>query len=68
MSKRGKRRILAVRVEYEPNRLSRECLQKTYQLFSPTAAIRLSMTQNSDELESDQEVESDAIKPSRKVR
>jgi len=66
MTKRNKRRTLTVRVEYEPNRFSRECLQQTYQSFGPTVAIRLNTTLSADEAELDQEIESDTIRPSRR--
>ena len=66
MSKRSKRQTLTVRVEYEPNRLSRECLQQTYQIFDPTVAVSLGKALNPEESESDQGNESDTVQPSRK--
>jgi len=66
MTKHKKRRTLTVRVEYEPNRFSRECLQQTYQAFSPTTTVRLNPPLDSDEVESDQEISSDPIRPYRK--
>lgn len=50
MTKR-RRRELTVRVEHEPNRHARECLQQAYQVFSPTEAVRLDTERDSDEAE-----------------
>lgn len=42
MSKRKRSKQLKVRVEYEPNRFSQDCLQQVYGHFSPTASVSLS--------------------------
>ena len=64
MTKRKQRQVLTVRVEYEPNRFSTDCLQQAYQRFSPTVAVSLSTTLCTDEVESDQQADSDALQPS----
>lgn len=64
MTKRKQRQVLTVRVEFEPNRFSHDCLQQTYQRFSPTVAVSLSTTRCTDEAESDQQADSDALQPS----
>jgi hypothetical protein len=66
MTKRRQRKVLTVRVEFEPNRLSRDCLQKAYQMFSPTVAVSLAKTLTTDERESDQQTESDVMLPARR--
>jgi hypothetical protein len=65
MSKRRQRYVLTVRVEFEPNRRSQDCLQQAYQLCSPTVAVSLAKALNADELESDQQTDSDALQTSR---
>ncbi len=64
MTKRKQRQVLTVRVEFEPNRFSHDCLQQTYQKFSPTVAVSLSTTQCADEVESERQADSDALQPS----
>lgn len=65
MTKR-RRRELTVRVEHEPNRHARECLQQAYQVFSPTVVVRLDAQRDSDEAEpEDSPNDSDALQRSR---
>lgn len=49
MTKCKQRKVLTVRCEYEPNRLSLDCLQQAYQRFSPPVAVSLSATPRTDE-------------------
>ena len=65
MSKRRQRNSLIVRVEYEPNRRSQDCLRQAYQLCSPSKTVSLARTSNADTQESDQQSDSDAVQPSR---
>ena len=65
MSKRKLRQVLTVRVEFEPNGFSHDCLQQAYQRFSPTVAVSLSTTLCTDETESDLQADSDALRSSR---
>ena len=65
MTKRKQRQVLTVRVEYEPNRFSTDCLQQAYQRFSPTVAVSLSTTLSTNDAEPDQQAEFDALRPSR---
>ena len=64
MTKRKQRQVLTVRVEFEPNRFSHDCLQQAYQRFSPAVVVSLSTTRCTDEVESDQQADSDALQPS----
>ena len=64
MTKRKQRQVLTVRVEFEPNRFSHDCLQQAYQRFSPTVAVSLSTTLSTDEVVQDQQADSDALQPS----
>ncbi len=64
MTKRKQRQVLTVRVEFEPNRFSHDCLQQAHQRFSPTVVVSLSTTLSTDEVESDQQADSDALQPS----
>lgn len=64
MTKRKRRQVLTVRVEYEPNRFSGDSLRKAYQTFSPTVAVSLTTSQSTDEAEIDQDVDSDVLQPS----
>jgi len=65
MSKRKQRKVLTVRVEYEPNRFSRDCLQQAYQRFSPTKAVSLSTALGADECGSDRQADPDVVKKPR---
>ena len=66
MTKRKQRQVqLTVRVEFEPNRLSYDCLQQAYQRFSSTVSASLSTTLCTDETESNQQADSNALRPSR---
>ncbi|ASJ74595.1 hypothetical protein [Granulosicoccus antarcticus] len=65
MTKRKRRQVLTVRVEFEPNRFSHDCLQQAYQRFSPTVAVSLSTPLNTDEAEPDQQADPDILRPSR---
>lgn len=61
-----RRRQLTVRVEHEPNRHARECLQQAYQVFSPTVAVSLDVPREADEAVSeDTPSDSDALLASR---
>jgi len=69
MTTRKPRRELTVRVEYEPNRFSDDCLQQAYQIFSPTTtAVALATEFSVDEDELDQQTNSSASQPSRGER
>ncbi len=65
MTKRKQRQVLTVRVEFEPNRFSHDCLLQAYQRFSPTVSVSLSTTLNIDEAESDQQADCVVLRPSR---
>ena len=46
MSNKSRRRPLSVRVEYEPNRLSGDCLEKIYERLHPTESHKVKPDKN----------------------
>ena len=65
MTKRKQRPALTIRVEYEPNRFSVDCLLQVYQVLSPTATVSLTTESSCEDTESGQQANSVALRPSR---
>lgn len=62
MSKHRRSKLLKVRVKYEPNRFSQECLQQVYRQFSPTAAVSFATGSEPEQATTEVETDTDVVK------